>query len=87
MFQQVMPAASVCLLLLSLTVSNGLGRNLYFGLILGEHDASGAKMGVDDALRRVNSLSSDYTLNSIELQVRKIDDCCMPIAKPQICLT
>ena len=62
--------ASVCLLLLS--VSNVLGQNLYFGLMIGEHDEGEVKMGVDDALtsiRRMNLLPSRYTLNYIELQV------------------
>ena len=70
MFLQVVTFASVCLLLLS--VSNVLGRNLYFGLMIGEHDDGGAKMGVDDALisiSRMNLLPSRYTLSYIELQV------------------
>ena len=67
MFLQVVTFAIVCLLLLS--VSNVFGRDLYFGLMIGEHNEGGAKMGVDHALRRMNLLPSRYTLNYIELQV------------------
>ena len=55
--------ASVCLLLLS--VSNVLGQNLYFGLMIGEHDEGEVKMGVDDALTSIRRMN----LLPIELQV------------------
>jgi hypothetical protein len=70
MFLQVVTVASTCLLL---SIFNVLGQNtnLYFGLMIGEHDDGGAKMGVDGALRslRENSLPGGYTLHSRELQV------------------
>jgi hypothetical protein len=67
MLFQVVTVASACLLL---SIFNVLGQNteLYFGLMIGEHDDDGAKMGVDDALRE-NSLPGGYTLRCIELQV------------------
>ena len=68
MFLQVVTVASACLL--SFSVSNGVGQNLYLGLLIGEHDDNGAKMGVDDALGRINPFSSGHMLNSIELQVQ-----------------
>ena len=75
MFLQVVTVVGVCLL--SLSVSNGLGRILYFGLMIGDHDDDGAKMGVDDALSRMNLLSSGYMLNYIKLQVQYLDICCL----------
>ena len=71
MFLQVVIVASVSLLLLS--VSNALSQNLYFGLMIGDHDDGGAKMGVDDALR-MNLLSSGDTLNYIEFRVQYLLD-------------
>ena len=68
MFLEVVTVVSVCLL--SFSVSNGVGQNLYLGLLIGEHEDGGAKMGVDDALRRMNPFSNGHMLNSIELQVQ-----------------
>lgn len=76
MFLQVVTVVSVSLL--SLSVSNGFGQNLYFGLMIGDHDDGGAKMGVDDALlSRMNLPSSGYTLNYIQLQVQHLYLCCL----------
>ncbi len=67
MFLQAVTVASACLLL---SIFNVLGQNtdLYFGLMIGDHDDGGAKMGVEDALS-MNSLPGGYTLHSRELQV------------------
>ena len=80
MLLQVVTVASFSLLLLS--VSNALSRNLYFGLIIGDHDDDGAKIGVEDALTRItdmNLLPNNCMLNYIKLQVQ-YRLCCLPEA-------
>ena len=60
--------------LLLLPVSNG--DPLYFGLMIGDQNDGGAKMGVDCALDRINNINiiPDHTLRIVkESRVRQLD--------------
>ena len=75
-FLQIVTMINVYLVLLF--VSDGVGHTLYFGLIIGDQDDGGARMGVKDSLNRItemNLLPRGYMLDCIELQVKNLDPC------------
>ena len=52
--------------------SSSTNQELFFGLMIGTHENSGAKLGVEDALNSINQRSdllSGYKLNYTDLQV------------------